>query len=149
MTGSPERYSNPLTERYASAEMSRIFSPAFKFGTWRRLWLALAEAEQELGLPVSSEAIEQIKQHLDDVDLKRAAELERQLRHDVMAHVHQLGEQAPAARGVIHLGATSAYKDGLVELNLSVNLAVEGNHVPELEPAIGKTNHMPALAVDG
>ena len=109
MTGSPERYSNPLTERYASAEMSRIFSPAFKFGTWRRLWLALAEAEQELGLPVSSEAIEQIKQHLDDVDLKRAAELERQLRHDVMAHVHQLGEQAPAARGVIHLGATSAY----------------------------------------
>lgn len=109
MTASSERYSNPLTERYASAEMSRIFSPAFKFGTWRRLWLALAEAEQEMGLPVSSEAIEQIRQHLDDVDLKRAAELERQLRHDVMAHVHHLGEQAPAARGVIHLGATSAY----------------------------------------
>jgi adenylosuccinate lyase len=109
MSDSSERYSNPLTERYASAEMSRIFSPAFKFGTWRRLWLALAEAEHELGLPVSAEAIEEIRQHLDDVDLKRAAQLERQLRHDVMAHVHHLGEQAPAARGVIHLGATSAY----------------------------------------
>ncbi|HEX6068864.1 MAG TPA: adenylosuccinate lyase [Longimicrobiaceae bacterium] len=109
MSDSAERYSNPLTERYASAEMSRIFSPAFKFGTWRRLWLALAEAEHELGLPVSAEAIEEIRQHLDDVDLTRAAQLERQLRHDVMAHVHHLGEQAPAARGVIHLGATSAY----------------------------------------
>ena len=109
MSDSAERYSNPLTERYASAEMSRIFSPSFKFGTWRRLWLALAEAEHELGLPVSAEAIEEIRQHLDDVDLTRAAQLERQLRHDVMAHVHHLGEQAPAARGVIHLGATSAY----------------------------------------
>lgn len=109
MTASSERYSNPLTERYASPEMSRIFSPAFKFGTWRRLWLALAEAERELGLPIPDEAIAQIRAHLDDIDLKRAAELERDLRHDVMAHVHLLGEQAPAARGVIHLGATSAY----------------------------------------
>jgi adenylosuccinate lyase len=109
MTSSAERYTNPLTERYASAEMSRIFSPAFKFGMWRRLWLALAEAEHELGLPVSAEAIEEIRAHLDDVDLKRAAELERELRHDVMAHVHHLGEQAPSARGIIHLGATSAY----------------------------------------
>jgi adenylosuccinate lyase len=109
MSVSADRYSNPLTERYASAEMSRVFSPAFKFGTWRRLWLALAEAEQELGLPVSEEAIAEIRAHLDDVDLKRAAELEKQLRHDVMAHVHHRGEQAPKARGVIHLGATSAY----------------------------------------
>jgi adenylosuccinate lyase len=105
----PERYSNPLTERYASPEMSRVFSPAFKFGTWRRLWLALAEAEAELGLPVPEEAIRAIRDHLDDVDLRRAAELERELRHDVMAHVHLLGEQAPAARGIIHLGATSAF----------------------------------------
>jgi adenylosuccinate lyase len=104
-----DRYSNPLTERYASPEMSRIFSPAFKFGTWRRLWLALAEAERELGLPVSGEAIAALRAHLDDVDLKRAAELEKQLRHDVMAHVHHLGEQAPEARAIIHLGATSAY----------------------------------------
>jgi adenylosuccinate lyase len=109
MTASNDRYSNPLTERYASREMSRIFSPAFKFGTWRRLWLALAESERELGLPIAEEAIAAIRAHLDDVDLKRAGELERELRHDVMAHVHQLGEQAPEARGIIHLGATSAY----------------------------------------
>lgn len=104
-----ERYSNPLTERYASKEMSRIFSPAFKFGTWRRLWLALAESERELGLPVGDDAVEALRQHLDDFDLDRAAELERELRHDVMAHVHHLGEQAPEARGIIHLGATSAF----------------------------------------
>jgi adenylosuccinate lyase len=104
-----DRYSNPLTERYASAEMSYIFSPKFKFGTWRRLWLALAEAERELGLPIPEEAISAIRAHLDDFDLKRASELERQLRHDVMAHVHHLGEQAPEARAIIHLGATSAY----------------------------------------
>jgi adenylosuccinate lyase len=104
-----DRYSNPLTERYASPEMSRIFSPAFKFGTWRRLWLALAEAEKELGLPVSDEAVAALRAHLDDFDLQRAAELEKQLRHDVMAHVHHLGEQAPEARAIIHLGATSAY----------------------------------------
>lgn len=104
-----DRYSNPLTERYASAEMSQIFSPRFKFGTWRRLWLALAEAEQELGLPIPDEAIAELRAHLDDVDTGRAAELERELRHDVMAHVHHLGEQAPAARAIIHLGATSAY----------------------------------------
>jgi adenylosuccinate lyase len=104
-----ERYTNPLTDRYASPEMSRIFSPASKFGTWRRLWLALAEAERELGLPIPDEAIAALKKHLDDIDLDRAAELERELRHDVMAHVHLLGEQAPEARGIIHLGATSAF----------------------------------------
>jgi len=104
-----DRYSNPLTDRYASPEMSYIFSAKFKFGTWRRLWLALAEAERELGLPVPDAAVEAIRAHLDDFDLKRAAELERELRHDVMAHVHHLGEQAPEARAVIHLGATSAY----------------------------------------
>jgi adenylosuccinate lyase len=104
-----ERYANPLTDRYASGEMSRIFSPAFKFGTWRRLWLALAEAQQELGLPISDAALRDLREHLDDVDLRRAAELEKELRHDVMAHVHHLGEQAPSARGVLHLGATSAF----------------------------------------
>jgi adenylosuccinate lyase len=109
MSGTADRYVNPLTERYASPEMSRIFSPQFKFGTWRRLWLALAEAERELGLPVSEEQIAAIRAHLDDIDLTRAAELERELRHDVMAHVHLLGEQAPEARAIIHLGATSAY----------------------------------------
>ncbi len=109
MSSSSDRYVNPLTERYASAEMSYIFSAKSKFGTWRRLWLALAEAEQELGIEIPDDAIAAIREHLDDFDLARAAELERELRHDVMAHVHHLGEQAPVARGIIHLGATSAY----------------------------------------
>jgi adenylosuccinate lyase len=102
-------YQNPLIERYASDEMSRIFSSASKFSTWRRLWLALAEAEQELGLPISEDALRAMRAHLDDIDLKRAAELEQRFRHDVMAHVHLFGEVAPAAKAVIHLGATSAF----------------------------------------
>lgn len=102
-------YQNPLIERYASDEMSRIFSAASKFSTWRRLWLALAEAQQELGLPISDDALRDMRAHLDDIDLPRAAELEKRFRHDVMAHVHLFGEAAPAARAVIHLGATSAF----------------------------------------
>ena len=102
-------YQNPLTERYASEEMSRIFSAQSKHATWRRLWIALAEAEAELGLPIPSAAIEQMRDHVDDIDFKRAAELERRVRHDVMAHVTLFGEAAPAAKGIIHLGATSAY----------------------------------------
>ncbi len=109
MSTNADRYSNPLTERYASPEMSFIFSARFKFGTWRRLWLALAESEKELGLEIPDAAIAELREHLDDVDLQRAAQLERELRHDVMAHVHHLGEQAPNARAIIHLGATSAY----------------------------------------
>ncbi|MBI4409897.1 MAG: adenylosuccinate lyase, partial [Gemmatimonadetes bacterium] len=88
-------------ERYASAEMNRLFSPAYKFGTWRRLWLALAEAQRELGVEISDEALAQMRARLDDLDLERAAELERRLRHDVMAHVHLFGEAAPAAKGII------------------------------------------------
>ncbi len=106
---SDQRYSHPLAERYASPEMQRIFSPAHRFGTWRRLWLALARAQRALGLQVSAEAIEQMEAALDDLDLKRAAEYERRFRHDVMAHVHLFGDVAPAARGGIHLGATSAF----------------------------------------
>jgi adenylosuccinate lyase len=104
-----QSYRNPLVDRYASAEMSRIFSPAYKFSTWRKLWFALAEAQSELGLPVSAEALAQMREQLESIDLTRADELERRFRHDVMAHVHHFGEVAPAARGVIHLGATSAY----------------------------------------
>jgi adenylosuccinate lyase len=104
-----DRYLHPLADRYASREMQRIFSPGHKFGTWRRLWLALAEAQQELDLQVSDEALAQMRAHLDDVDLERSAEYEKRFRHDVMAHVHLFGEQAPAARGIIHLGATSAF----------------------------------------
>jgi adenylosuccinate lyase len=111
-----QHYQNPLVERYASAEMSRIFSPAYKFTTWRRLWLSLAEAQAELGLPIPAEALAQMRQNLETIDLQRADELERRFRHDVMAHVHHFGEVAPAARGVIHLGATSAYVTDNTEL---------------------------------
>ncbi|MFO8174622.1 MAG: adenylosuccinate lyase [Longimicrobiales bacterium] len=103
------RYVHPLADRYASREMQAIFSPANKFGLWRRLWLALAEAEQELGLPISDEALAQMRAGLDHLDLDRAAEYERRFRHDVMAHVHLFGDVAPEARGIIHLGATSAF----------------------------------------
>ena len=106
---SNERYSHPLGERYASPEMQSIFAPAHRYGTWRRLWLALAEAQHELGLSVSSEALDQMRGALDDIDLAKAAEYERRFRHDVMAHVHLFGDVAPAARGAIHLGATSAF----------------------------------------
>ncbi len=106
---SSDRYVHPLTQRYASREMQEIFSPARKFGTWRRLWLALAESEAELGLDIPDEALEEMRAHLDTMDLERAAELEKRFRHDVMAHVHLFGEDAPAAKGIIHLGATSAF----------------------------------------
>ncbi len=106
---SEQSYRNPLVERYASAEMSYIFSPAYKFTTWRRLWLALAESEAQLGLQISQEALAQMRANLETIDLQRAEELERRFRHDVMAHIHHFGEVAPAARGIIHLGATSAF----------------------------------------
>ena len=100
---------DPLTERYASAEMSRIFSPAFKFGTWRRLWIWLAEEAKALGLPISDEAIAQMRRHAEAIDFEAAARIERETRHDVMAHVKTFGLAAPAAAGIIHWGATSAY----------------------------------------
>ncbi len=106
---SADNYAHPLGERYASREMQAIFSAAHRYGTWRRLWLALAEAQHELGLPVPSEALDQMRQGLDDVDLDKAAEYEKRFRHDVMAHVHLFGDVAPDAKGVIHLGATSAF----------------------------------------
>jgi adenylosuccinate lyase len=116
-SGGPNtEYRNPLIDRYASPEMTRLFSPAFKFGTWRRLWLVLAEAERELGLEIPEQAIAQMREHLDDIDLDRAAEHERRLRHDVMAHVHHFGDVAPAARPFIHLGATSAFVTDNTEL---------------------------------
>jgi adenylosuccinate lyase len=104
-----DAYVNPLTERYASTEMSGLFSPQKKFEIWRRLWLWLAEEERRLGLPVSEEAIGQMRAHLSDIDFEAAAAEERRTRHDVMAHVHVFGAAAPAAKGIIHWGATSAY----------------------------------------
>ena len=102
-------YDNPLIERYASREMCEHFGPQKKFSTWRRLWVALAEAEHELGLPVTQEQIDELKAHVDDVDFEVAAEYEKKLRHDVMAHVHTYGDVCPNARGIIHLGATSCF----------------------------------------
>jgi adenylosuccinate lyase len=104
-----DRYSHPLAERYASAEMQAIFSPANRYGTWRRLWLALAAAQHELGLPIPQDALDEMRSGLDDIDLVKAAEYEKRFRHDVMAHVHLFGDVAPAAKGIIHLGATSAF----------------------------------------
>lgn len=102
-------YDNPLIARYASDEMSRLWGPQRKFSTWRRLWVALAEAEAELGLPISEEQIAELRAHVDDVDFEAADRYERQLRHDVMAHVHAYGDVCPTARPIIHLGATSCY----------------------------------------
>ncbi len=102
-------YENPLISRYASAEMSRLWGAQRKFRTGRQLWVWLAEAERELGLPIRAEQIEQLRAHLDDIDFARAAEHERKLRHDVMAHVHTYGDVCPDARPIIHLGATSCF----------------------------------------
>ncbi len=102
-------YASPLGQRYASPAMQALWGERRRIGLWRRLWLALAEVERELGLDIPERAIAELRAHLDDADLERAAEHEKRLRHDVMAHIHHLGEQAPAARPFIHLGATSAY----------------------------------------
>src|SRR5688572_2918529 len=96
--------------------MSRIFSPEYKFRTWRRLWIALAESQRELGLRIPPDAVAQMRDNVENIDIDRARELERRFRHDVMAHVHLYGEAAPAARGVIHLGATSAFVTDNTEL---------------------------------
>ncbi len=103
------RYESPLSSRYASDQMQYIFSPDKKFSTWRRLWVALARAEMELGLPVTAEQVEELSAHLTDIDYDKASQYEKKLRHDVMAHVHTYGELCPKAMPIIHLGATSCY----------------------------------------
>ena len=103
------RYESPLSSRYASDQMQYIFSPDKKFSTWRRLWIALARAEMELGLPVTAEQVAELEAHLTDIDYDKAAQYEKKLRHDVMAHVHTYGEACPKAMPIIHLGATSCY----------------------------------------
>src|SRR6516165_9554473 len=110
-------YDNPLVTRYASPEMARLWGPQRKFSTWRRLWVALAEAEHELEMPgddgktprITAAQLAELRAHVDDIDFQRAAEHERRLRHDVMAHIHTYGEACPSAADVIHLGATSCY----------------------------------------
>ncbi len=102
-------YDSPFNARYASPEMQLLFSPDMKFKTWRKLWIALAEAEKELGLNITDEQIEELKKFQDDINYDIAEAKEKEFRHDVMAHIHAYGEQCPSARGIIHLGATSCY----------------------------------------
>ena len=115
-------YESPLNSRYASREMKYIFSPDFKFRTWRKLWIALAESEQELGLPITDEQIAELKAHADDINYDVAEAREREVRHDVMSHVYAYGVQCPKAKGIIHLGATSCY----VGDNTDVIIMTEG-----------------------
>ena len=104
---SNDRYTSPLSERYASKEMQYIFSPEMKFRTWRRLWIALAETEKELGLDITDEQIEELKAHKDDINFEVAKEREKLVRHDLMSHVYAYGLQCHKAKCIIHLGATS------------------------------------------
>lgn len=119
---SKDVYESPLNSRYASREMKYIFSPDFKFRTWRKLWIALAESEQELGLPITDEQIAELKAHADDINYDVAEKREREVRHDVMSHVYAYGVQCPKAKGIIHLGATSCY----VGDNTDVIIMTEG-----------------------
>ncbi|MCC6681542.1 MAG: adenylosuccinate lyase [Phycisphaeraceae bacterium] len=121
-------YQSPLASRNASPRMQAIWSPRKKFSTWRRLWLALAEAEKELGLDISDAQLAQMRQHLDDIDYDKAAEYEKKLRHDVMAHVHTFADAAPLARPIIHLGATSQFvgcNGELIQIREALNVVAE------------------------
>ena len=151
-------YKNPLEERYSSAEMLYNFSPNNKFRNWRKLWIALAETEKELGLDISDEQISQLKENAENIDYEKAAEYEKKFRHDVMAHVHTYGDAAPLAKGIIHLGATSAFvgdntdliqmRDGLLivkkqlvnVLQKLTDFALEYKDLPTL----GFTHYQPA-----
>ena len=116
--------SNPLTERYASREMSYLFSADFKFRTWRRLWIALAEAEKELGLPITDAQLAELRSHANDINYEDAERRESEIRHDVMAHIYAYGLQAPSAKGIIHLGATSAFVTDNTDI-LQMNYALQ------------------------
>ena len=130
-----DSYVSPLCERYASDKMKHIFSPDFKFTTWRRLWIALAEAEKELGIAITDEQIAEMKAHVSDIDYAYAAEREKEVRHDVMAHVLTFGKTCPKAKPIIHLGATSCYvgdntdviqmREGLLQIRSLLLTAIE------------------------
>ena len=151
-------YQSPLSGRYASPQMQEIWSPRRKFGTWRRLWLALAEAQQELGLDITDKQLNELREHLDDIDFEVAATYEKELRHDVMAHIHALGDVAPNARPIIHLGATSQFVNCNTEMlqlrdatqliatkvaKVICNLAAFAKKYRDL-PTLGLTHFQPA-----
>ena len=148
---STDRYQSTLSERYASKEMQYIFSPDMKFRTWRRLWIALAETEKELGLDITDEQIEQLKAHKDDINYEVAIEREKIVRHDVMSHVYAYGVQCPKAKPIIHLGATSCY----VGDNTDIIVMTEGlklvrrkliNVIAQLAVFADKYKNLPTLA---
>ncbi len=132
-------YQSPLVTRNASRDMLAVFSPQRKFSTWRRIWLALAEAEQELGLPITDEQLAQMKAHLDDIDFEEAARQEQRLRHDVMAHLHTFAKAAPAAKPILHLGATSMdIVDNADMLLMRDGLAIVARKLAALIDALGR-----------
>ena len=154
-------YETPLNSRYASKEMQYIFSPDRKFTTWRKLWVALAESEMEMGLPVTQAQVDELKAHIDDIDYENARRHEERVRHDVMAHVHAYGDVCPNARGIIHLGATSCYvtdnadliiyREGLRYLRGEL-IAVLANlskfaETYKATPTLGYTHYQPAQLV--
>ena len=113
-----DKYRNPLVVRYSSDEMITLFSEDMKFRTWRKLWIALAEGEKELGLDITDEMIEEMKKNADNINYEDAIEREKKVRHDVMAHVYAFGLQCPKAKGIIHLGATSAFVGDNTDLTI-------------------------------
>ena len=156
-----DHYESPLASRYASDRMLRLFSPDTRYQTWRRLWTALARAEHQLGLPISEEQVQELEAHITDIDYNLAAQREREVRHDVMAHVYAYGKAAPSASGIIHLGATSCYvtdnadlilyREGLRYLReelltVMANLA-EFARTYKATPTLGYTHYQPAQLV--
>lgn len=154
-------YTTPLVERFATAEMSRLWGPQKKFATWRRCWIALAEAEQELGLPITDDQLAEMRAHMDDIDFEAAKRFEQETRHDVMAHIHAYGLVAPKAKPIIHLGATSCFVTDNTELilmreglgllldkavNVLARLAEFAERWKDL-PTLGFTHYQPAQVV--
>ena len=148
---SNDKYVSPLSERYASKEMQYIFSPDMKFKTWRKLWIALAETEKELGLNITQEQIDELKAHADDINYDVAKAREKEVRHDVMSHVYAYGVQCPKAKGIIHLGATSCYvgdNTDLIIMTKALQLVRKKvlNVLAELAKFADKYKNQPTLA---
>ena len=154
---STDRYSSPLSERYASKEMQYIFSQDMKFSTWRKLWIALAETEMELGLSengkpvITQEQIDEMKEHVYDINYDVAKEREKLVRHDVMSHVYAFGQQCPKAAGIIHLGATSCYvgdNTDIIIMNEALKLVHKKlvNVIAELAKFADTYKNLPTLA---
>ena len=151
MSDNTDRYVSPLSERYASKEMQYIFSPDMKFRTWRKLWIALAETEKELGLPITEEQIEELKAHAEDINYDVAKAREKEVRHDVMSHVYAYGVQCPKAKGIIHLGATSCYvgdNTDIIVMTEALKLVKKKlvNVLSELSSFADKYKDLPTLA---